>query len=65
MKIENGRVVKIGKYNPFSVKEDETPYVGFVKRIAQSFKGKLVQMMQSETNVNENYFRNIIKRVLR
>jgi hypothetical protein len=65
MKIENGRVVKIGKYNPFSVKEDETPYVGFVKRIAQSFKGKLVQMMQSETNVNESYFRNIIKRVLR
>jgi len=65
MKIENGRVVKIGKYNPFSVKEDETPYVGFVKRIAQSFKDKLVQMMQSETNVNESYFRDIIKRVLR
>jgi hypothetical protein len=65
MKIEDGKVVKIGKYNPFSVKDDETPYVGLVKRIAESFKKKLIQMMQSETNVNESYFRNIIKKVLR
>lgn len=65
MKVENGVVVKISKYNPFEVKEDETPYVGFVKRIAQSFKDKLVQMMQDENKINENYFRNVIKRVLR
>ena len=65
MKIENGKVVKISKYNPFSTKDDETPYVGLVKRIAESFKKKLIQMMQSETNVNENYFRNIIKRIIK
>jgi hypothetical protein len=64
VKVKDGVVVKITKYNPFGVKKDETPYVGFVKRIAESFKARLIQMIQSE-NVNENYFRNIIKKVIR
>jgi hypothetical protein len=64
VKVKDGVVVKITKYNPFGVKKDETPYVGFVKRIAESFKARLIQMIQSE-NVNENYFRNLINKVIR
>jgi hypothetical protein len=64
VKVEDGIVVKITKYNPFGVKKDETPYVAFVKRIAESFKVKLIQMIQGE-NVNENYFRNLIKKVMK
>lgn len=64
VKVEDGVVVKITKYNPFGVNKDETPYVGFVKRIAESFKAKLIQMIQRE-NVNENYFRNIIKKIMK
>jgi hypothetical protein len=64
VKVKDGVVVKITKYNPFGVKKDETPYVGFVKRIAESFKARLIQMIQSE-NVNENYFRNLINKTIR
>jgi hypothetical protein len=64
VKVEDGIVVKITKHNPFGVKKDETPYIGFVKRIAESFKARLIQMIQSE-NVNENYFRNLINKVIR
>ena len=64
IKVENGIVVDIQKYNPFGVKKNETPYVSFVKRIAESFKSKLIDMIQRE-KINENYFRNIIKKVLR
>lgn len=65
VKVEDGVVVKITKYNPFGVNKDETPYVGYVKKIGESFKNKLISMMKNEGNINENYFRNIIKKVMR
>lgn len=64
VKVKNGVVTDIEKYNPFGVKKDETPYVGFVKRIAESFKTKLIDMIQRE-KINENYFKRIVKKVIR
>jgi hypothetical protein len=64
VKVEDGIVVKITKHNPFGVKKDETPYVAFVKRIAESFKAKLIEMIQRE-KINENYFKRIVKKVIR
>jgi hypothetical protein len=64
VKVKNGVVTDIEKYNPFGVKKDETPYVGFVKRIAESFKAKLIDMIQRE-KINENYFKRIVKKVIR
>ena len=64
VKVKNGVVTDIEKYNPFGVKKDETPYVGFVKQIAESFKAKLIDMIQRE-KINENYFKRIVKKVIR